>query len=128
MGEKSQDHQEQEANPQLKPNQDVQDQAPVHQQASPAAAAQRAIRAPGKLTPKQVLALQKAVGNRAVQRLVQSSPGVVQRHLSPSGLDELQSKVSKGMIDAHGPGHAVGSSSNMSGDKVTIEAEWLESS
>ncbi len=86
MGEKSQDHQEQEANPQLVPNQAVQDQAPVHQQASPAAVAQRAIRTPGRPTPKQVLALQRTVGNRAVQRLLNRSqlktvaPGTIQRH------------------------------------------------
>jgi hypothetical protein len=68
------------------PNQAVQDQAPVHQQASPAAVAQRAIRTPGRLAPKQVLALQRTVGNRAVQRLLDRSqlktvpPGTIQRH------------------------------------------------
>jgi hypothetical protein len=86
MSERAHDHQEQEANPQLVPNQNVPDQAPVHQQVSPAAIAQRAIRAPGRPTPKQVLALQRTVGNQAVQRLVDGpqprtvAPGTVQRH------------------------------------------------
>ena len=90
MSQRPQDHQEQEANPQLTPHQDVQDQVPVHQPASPAAALQRAQK--GQISnrqPADILALQKTIGNRAVQRLVADlqpgavSPGAVQRHISP---------------------------------------------
>jgi hypothetical protein len=70
MSKGSQDHQEQEANPQLVPYHTVQEQTPVHQPPSPVADAHRALKAPGKPTTKQVLALQRTVGNRAVQRMV----------------------------------------------------------
>ena len=99
MSSRPQDHQEQEANPQLTPHQDdVKEQAPVHQPASPAAALQRAQK--GQLSnrqPADILALQKTIGNRAVQRLVadvqpgQASPGAVQRHISPETEAQFQS-------------------------------------
>ncbi len=78
------DHQEREADPRLKSNQNVQDRSPVHQQPSPSAAAQRALARSGILTAKRVLALQRTVGNRAVQRVVaaRAGPGLVQRHMS----------------------------------------------
>jgi hypothetical protein len=128
MSQRTQDHQEQEANPQLVPNQDVQDQAPLHQQASPAAAARRAKHAPEKLAPNQVLALQKTVGNRAVQRLVQSPSGAVQRHMDARTRGEIEDQVSTRMFGMHPEGGvATGSSSRMEGDKLTVESQWLAS-
>jgi len=97
MSQRPQDHQEQEANPQLTPHQDVQESAPVHQPVSPAAALQRAQK--GQISnrqPADILALQKSIGNRAVQRLVadvqpgQASPGAVQRHISPETETQFQ--------------------------------------
>ena len=80
MSEKSGNHQEQEASPQLSPSQEVQAQGPVSEQTSPTAAAQRAMRTPPiARQPSDYLALQKTVGNRAVQRIVESSDGAVQR-------------------------------------------------
>ena len=80
MSEKSGNHQEQEASPQLSPAQEVQAQGPVSEQTSPTAAAQRAISTPPiARQPSDYLALQKTVGNRAVQRIVESSDGAVQR-------------------------------------------------
>ncbi len=78
------DHQEQEADPRPMPHQDVHDGSPVHSQPSPSAAAHRALRQSGKLAPRRVLALQRTVGNRAVQRIVaeRARPGIVQRHIS----------------------------------------------
>ena len=85
MGNKSQDHQGREKDSHLKPIKNNQDQSAVHEQTSPAADAQRAIMAPGELTPKRVLALQRTVGNRVVQRIVaeRAEPGVLQRHVPP---------------------------------------------
>ena len=71
MSQKSQGHQEQEANARLVPNRAVQDHAPVHQQASPATAAQHAIKAPlSEMTSNDILALQRTAGNRCVQRML----------------------------------------------------------
>jgi hypothetical protein len=67
MGDGSHVHQEQDADQLLTPHQDVEDQASVNQQDSPANAA-RSLNAPGTLAPKQVLALQGVVRHRAVQR------------------------------------------------------------
>jgi len=80
VSQRTQDHQEQEPNTHLVAKQDT--QAPVHQQESPAKAAQRAMNAPASAhRPSDILALQQTVGNRAVQRLVESSQGAVQRHV-----------------------------------------------
>jgi hypothetical protein len=68
MGNRSQGFEDQQADRQAKPSHIAQDRAPVQQQESPADSAQRAISAPDKLAPQQALALQRAVGNRAVQR------------------------------------------------------------
>ncbi len=80
MGEKPLNHQEQEASPQLNPADKVQGQGPVSEETSPTAAAQRALNTPPVARkPSDYLALQKTVGNRAVQRIVQAPPGAVQR-------------------------------------------------
>ena len=82
MSQRTQHHQEQEPNTHLVAKQNT--QAPVHQQESPAKAAQRAMNAPASAhRPSDILALQQTVGNRAVQRLVESSQGAVQRHVDP---------------------------------------------
>ena len=88
MGKKSQVHQEQEANQQLKPHQDVQDQAHVNQPESPAIAARRAMNAPGKLAPKQILALQRTVGNRVVQRHLAAGHGALVKGQTSSAVEE----------------------------------------
>jgi hypothetical protein len=82
MGHQSQEHQEQTANPQLTPSQDVESQAPVNQQGAASEALQRAQSASSApMRPSEVLALQRTVGNRAVQRIVESPGGSVQRHV-----------------------------------------------
>jgi hypothetical protein len=82
MGHQSQEHQDQLTNPQLTPSQDIESQAPVHQQGAASEALQRAQGASSApLRPSDVLALQRTVGNRAVQRLVESPGGSVQRHV-----------------------------------------------
>ena len=88
MSQRSQEHQDQGANPHLTPSQDVESQTPVHQQGAAADALQRAKGASSAaLRPSDVLALQRTVGNQAVQRLVESpggvAPGSIQRHVSP---------------------------------------------
>lgn len=80
MSEKSQGHQEQEASPQVNPLQQAHEQGPVSEQSSPTAAAQRAINTPPVARkPSDYIALQKTVGNQAVQRIVESSDSTVQR-------------------------------------------------
>jgi hypothetical protein len=68
MANRSQEFRDQKADQQAKPSHVAQDRAPVEQRESPADSAQRAMSAPGTLAPRQALALQRAVGNRAVQR------------------------------------------------------------
>jgi hypothetical protein len=70
MAGKSQDLQDRSAHRQPLPEPAARDQAPAQDHESPAEAARRAGDAPGRLTPKQVVALQRTVGNRAVQRHV----------------------------------------------------------
>ena len=105
MSQRSQEHQDQVANPQLTPSQDVESQTPVHQGGAAADALQRARGdSSATLRPSDVLALQRTVGNRAVQRLVESpggvAPGSIQRHVSPeseamSGQSRAQQIASK---------------------------------
>jgi hypothetical protein len=84
MSQRSQEHQDQAADPQLAPSQDVESPTPVHQPGAAADALQRARGdSSATLRPSDVLALQRTVGNRAVQRLVESAPGSIQRHVSP---------------------------------------------
>ncbi len=89
----------------------------------PAAVLQRVNLVPGRSTDI-LMALQKTVGNRTVQRLVDS--GVVQRHLSEAGLAALQDMVTGRLMEVHGGQVAVGSSAGKEGNRVHIEAEWLE--
>ena len=90
MGDRSQSHQEQDANPRLKPTSEVQDQAPASEPTSPAVASQRVERAPpSAIRPSDILALQGTVGNRRVQRMLgRVTPGTIQRHMS----DETRSQ------------------------------------
>ena len=129
MSQKAQDLKEQGADSQLLPGQEVKDQAPVHQQASPFAAAQLAKNAPGKLSPTQVLALQKSVGNQAVQRIMQSPSAVVQRHFSAAQLEAAEHALSDSMLNAHtGTQIGVNSDSHQQGHSVTLDANWDEPS
>lgn len=50
-----------------------QDETPLQQQESPADSVRRAMGAPDRLAPRQALALQQAVGNRTVQRHLNST-------------------------------------------------------
>jgi hypothetical protein len=66
----------------------VLDQAPQADpavEAGPQAESAAALKAPGHSTPRQISALQRTVGNRAVQRLIAgpAEGGVVQRHVPP---------------------------------------------
>ena len=82
MSQRSQEHQDQAESPQLAPSQDVESQTPVHQQGAASDALQRAKGASSAtLRPSDILALQRTVGNRAVQRLIESPGGSVQRHV-----------------------------------------------
>jgi hypothetical protein len=65
------------------------------------------------------LALQKTVGNRAVQQLVNSA--VVQRHLGAKGREQVEAVVAKRLFDVD-PAQDVSSSSRITGNKLTIEA------
>ncbi len=107
MSHRTQHHQEQEANPQLLPNRDVQGQTPLHEEASAAAAVGRARSAPPSgLRPPDILALQRTVGNQAVQRMVaeRTRPGAVQRHVAEGdhtmGHEGFQ-KIGQGMDDTY---------------------------
>jgi hypothetical protein len=86
MGSKTQDHHEKDAKTPLVPEQDGQEQAPIHENAPPSNAVRRARSEPGRLKSTDVSALQRSVGNRAVQRLVsrKAQDGVVQRHVPPN--------------------------------------------
>jgi hypothetical protein len=73
MANGSRDFQDRQTDQPATPSHALQDQAPLQQQESPADSARRAIGAPNRLAPQQALALQKAVGNRAVQRHLNST-------------------------------------------------------
>ena len=81
MGERMPDHGEKKPDERVVPSQEVQDRAPDHQPPSLAAALQRAKRAPAAPSPTDIWALQRAVGNQAVQRLVDPHEGTVQRQI-----------------------------------------------
>ena len=102
MGDRSQNHQEQDANPQLKPTLEVQDQAPASEPTSPAVASQRVERAPpSAIRPSDILALQGAVGNWPVQRMLGRAqpgtvaPGTIQRHMSDATRSQWSSARSQ---------------------------------
>ena len=71
MSKKTQNHQEKQDNPQLTPEQHLEDQAVDHQQIHPSAALRETQDRPsGTPRPADILALQRAIGNRAVRRSV----------------------------------------------------------
>ena len=96
MGTMTHDQAEKPKQP-LKPNRDVHDQ----DQHDARAGAVIALNAPGTLVPKQVLALQRTAGNRAVQRMIERVPRaeegsntVVQGRFNPARLaDETRDSV-----------------------------------
>jgi hypothetical protein len=87
-----------------------------------------AMNAPGRLTPRQVLALQHAVGNRAVQRLVAptrreavTTSRLVQRHISESA-----AIYARGAVDrAKEVSGAVAPAKKASPEDALVAVRWL---
>jgi hypothetical protein len=122
MGSKVQEHHGKDAKKPLAPDQATQHRATAD--VTVPAVVQHAIESPQRLAPKHLLALHPMAGNRAVQRLV--SDTVVQRHLDEQGLSQAEDKLSDRMINAHpDQGQAVGTRSQVSGNRVTITGEWM---
>ena len=72
MSKKPLEHPDNKTDKTLVPNQKSQEPAPIHL-SRPSDALQRVRHAPGAARPIDILALQRAVGNRAVQRHITSS-------------------------------------------------------
>jgi hypothetical protein len=101
MSQRSQEQQRQEANPHLTSSQDVESRTPVNLQGAAAGALQRArVASTPPLSPSDILALQQTVGNRAVQRLVETPGGTVQRHVD-AGLTSWATRL-RGQLNTMG--------------------------
>jgi hypothetical protein len=91
MSQRSQEQQDQVPDPQLVQGQEVESQTPVNQQGAAADALQRAKGASSfeRISPSDVLHLQRTIGNQKTQRVLGqnpvsvAAPGSVQRHVPP---------------------------------------------
>ena len=122
MATHSQDHHGKDADRTPATKQNPQDRATTRDR-TPSAAAQRAMRSPQELAPKHLLALQPAVGNRVVQRVVGGA--VIQRHFDAAERDAAVTDLNNRMTAAHpNQGSMVIGKSQVSGDTVIITGQW----